>query len=144
MRTLRPLCLIAHLGFLLLLCGGSGCSSSNVSEGYPPADMGSPPPDAGVFQPTLNAVSLAVPGGQRGVAVADLDKDALPDIVVTLPYDGKLAILWSPGAPGTSKSTLITVPGTPYGLTMVPFENRFSTVGERVVDTALRAGMRGA
>lgn len=119
MRTLRPLSLFTYLGLLLLLSGGGGCSSSSYTSGFPSVDMGEPPPDAGMFQPMLTGFGLEVPGGQRGLAVADLDKDSLPDVVVTLPYDGKLAILWSPGAPGPQKTTLITVPGTPYGLTLV-------------------------
>lgn len=117
MRTLRIAHLIAHLGFLLLLCG-SGCGSSYTS-GTPdfPTDMGLAPDGGEVSKPEFRVGSFDVPGGQRGLAVANLDNEEVPEIVVSLPYEGKLAILWNLGAAGQPPS-IITVPGTPSGLTM--------------------------
>ena len=128
MRTLRPVCLLAHLGFLLLLCG-SGCSSSYVAGENGPSDMGLPSDGGSVFQPTLQVASIEVPGGQRGLAVADLDKDGVPEIVVSLPYEGKLAILWSPGS-ASQMTSIIQVPGTPSGLTMADLN------GDQIPDLA--------
>ena len=128
MPTLRTACLLAHLGLLLLLCG-SGCSSSSLSgEPYPSQDMGLAP-DGGVFVGTLQVASFDVPGGQRGLAVADLDKDGVPEVVVSIPYEGKLAILWSPGS-ASQMTSIIAVPGTPSGLTMADLN------GDQIPDLA--------
>lgn len=129
MRTLRTVHLLAHLGFLLLLCAG-GCSSATFGEPYVPTDMGTLPPDGGDgSKPELRVATFDVPGGQRGLAVADLDQDAAPEVVVSLPYEGKLAILWSPGSAGQLTS-IIAVPGTPSGLTMADLN------GDQVPDLA--------
>jgi hypothetical protein len=60
----------------------------------------------------------AVADGQRSLAVVDINHDAYPEIIATLPYQSTIAMLW--GQPGGQfEPHAVTVPGAPYGLAVV-------------------------
>lgn len=119
---MRSILLLAP--FWLLLLGAGGCSSSSL-EGTPTFDMGSPGDQgtvAGITGLPLNAVTVPVGGGQRALAIADLDQDNKPDVVATIPYTGQVAILWNAGTNERSVN-LIAAPGTPYGMVLTDLNN---------------------
>ena len=117
MRPL-PLRLLPALGLCLMLHNSGGCSSSSLNGSPFNPDLGSTTdmrnqdvPIGQQFYP----IGYPVGGGQRELAIADLDGNKKPEIIATLPYNGQIAIVWNPGTQQASIS-MISTPGTPYGL----------------------------
>ena len=123
MRPRRLRLLPAQYLCLLLLHAG-GCSSSTLGGSQFIADLGDRNDMAGQdgsIGRLFTSFDYSVPGGQRELAVADLDGNQKPEIIATLPYSGQLAILWNPGTSQAAISTIST-PGTPYGLVVAKLD----------------------
>ena len=107
-RYLRSL---PALGFCLMILNAGGCSSSSLGGSEFIPDLGNTTDLAEQDGPVgrlFSSFDYSVAGGQRELAIADLDGNEKPEIIATLPYNGQIAILWNPGTPQSAISMIST------------------------------------